>query len=537
MELLWIGPAFVFGSLAKRLGQPPLIGFLVAGVLLELVGLRPDEALHTLADLGVMLMLFGIGLKLDLRTLGRPEVFAPALMHMALTVAGGVCLFLGLAHLRIGSFADLGLSGAAILGFALSFSSTVFAVKLLEDRDDMGSVYGRVAIGVLVVQDLVAVAFMAASKGTPPSPWALGLVLLIPLRPVFARWLSFCGHGEMLVLAGVGATLGGAGLFEVVGLKGDLGALVAGALLGGSPKGSELSKSLYGLKDVFLVGFFLLVGLSAIPTVESVLIALALVLLVPLKGLLFFGLSLKYRLRARSALLSSVALTQYSEFGLIVGAGAIAKGWLDEQWMGTLALALVFSYVLSSAANERALDLYRRMRLRLTQLETAERVPGEEPVAASGAEVLVFGMGRIGTGAHDTLVANGEAHVVGFDVDPSVVARHQAAGRDVRLASATDPDFWSRLRVDPARVRLVLLAMSSQTENVAAIRQLREERFPGFVCASGRYEDEVGALREEGADAAFHIFDEAAAGFAEHALELVRGTPRRSPSHVQPSEA
>ncbi|MEM1034359.1 MAG: cation:proton antiporter family protein [Myxococcota bacterium] len=519
MELLWIGVAFVLGYGAKRLGQPPLIGFLAAGFALEVIGFRPNASLEELADLGVLILLFTIGLKLDLRSVIQPVVWGTTLAHMILTTLGIGALAYGLGQLGVGAFSGLSPVAAAILAFALSFSSTIFAVKLLEERDDTTAVYGKVSVGVLVVQDLAAVVFMAATAGVAPSPWSLALLGLIPLRPLLHRLLASAGHGELLVLSGVAATLGGAGLFAAVGLKADLGALVAGVVLGGHPKSEELSKSLYGLKDLFLVGFFLTVGLTGLPTVSSVVVASGLVLLVPLKGVLFFGLGTRFRLRARSAWFSAVALSQFSEFGLIVGAVAVKRGFLPKSWLVTIAIALALSFLLSSLLNRFGYALYRRLRGALGRFERARRLPAEEAVDARDAEVLVFGMGRVGQGAYDHLTQGTDLVVVGFDIDPDTVAAHQAAGRRVLVGSATDPDVWQRLHVDRDRVRMVLLAMSSFFDNRTAIEQHRAESFPGLICVASTYQDQVEALREAGADAAYNVFAEAGAGLARHAIE------------------
>lgn len=530
MELLWIGVAFVLGFLAKRLGQPPLIGFLGAGFALEALGFRPDASLDELADVGVLILLFTIGLKLDVRSVVQPVVWGTTVVHMGLTtlVLGGLAC--GVGAFGVAPFSSLAPSGCAVLAFALSFSSTIFAVKLLEERDDTNSVYGKVSVGILVVQDLAAVVFMAASADAPPSPWALALLLLIPLRPLFHRILTASGHGELLVLAGVAATLGGAGLFGVLGLKADLGALVAGVLLGGHPKSNELSKSLYGLKDLFLVGFFLTVGLTGLPTVTSFVVALVMVLLVPLKGVLLLWLGTRFRLRARSAWFSTVALTQYSEFGLIVGAVAVKAGYLPSSWLVTIAIALSASFLLSSFLNDRGYDLYRRTRATLARLERPERLPAEEAVDARDAQVLVFGMGRVGQGAYDELVRDTDLVVVGFDLDADTVAANQEAGRRVVVASATDADLWQRLHVDRDRVQLVILALSSVSDNRTAIQQHRAERFPGLICATTRYEDEAAIMREAGADAVYNVLAEAGSGLAQHAVQQlvwrVSGSPR-----------
>ncbi len=528
MELQWIGVAFALGFIVLRLGQPPLLGFLAAGFLLELLGARPDESLRDLSDLGVKLLLFTIGLKLDLKTVLRPQVWGVSLIHMVGITGFFVALALGLAGTGLGTFAALDLKGAALVAFAASFSSTVYVVKVLEERDDMGSVYGRISIGILVVQDLAAVVFLAASSGKLPSIWALGLLALIPLRPLIHRALTLVGHGELLVLAGLASTLGGSALFELVGMKGDLGALTAGVLLGGHVKTNELAKSLASLKDVFLVDFFLLVGLTGLPTLETTLIGVGLVVLAPLKGLFFFWLLTRFHLRARSSLYAGAALGNYSEFGLIVGALAASKGWLSADWLVIFATALALSFLASSPLNARTYALYQRLRDRLARFETSENIAEEKPVDASDAKVLVFGMGRVGTGAYDALVERYDGEVVGFDLDMDAVERSREDGRRVVLASATDADFWERLHIDPERIELVMLAMSSHHENLGAIELLRGAKYRGVIAATARYGDELEELRAAGADVAFHVLAEAGLGLVRHALDAVDGIPPKS---------
>jgi len=521
MELQWIGVAFALGFLSRRLGQPPLLGYLAAGFFLELCGLRPDPSLEELATVGIQMMLFGVGLKLDLRSVIRPQVWAVTAAQMVVSTTVLTGLVLGFGAAGISLFAGLELGQAAMIAFAASFASTVFVVKVLEERDDMGALYGRIAIGILVVEDLAAVIFLAISYGKVPSLWALGLPLLLLARPLLLRALAMVGHGELLVLAGLAATLGGSGLFELVGIKGDLGALMAGILLGGTAKSSELSKALMGLKDVFLVGFFLSVGLTGLPTVETTLIGLGLLLIVPLKGLLFYYLLTRTNLRARSSFFTAASLTNYSEFGLIVGAVAVGKGWLAPEWLIVFATSTALSFLASAPLNARAYSLYHRLRERLVRFESGVFVPEERPVDVGDAKALVFGMGRVGSGAYDELRERYGDRVVGFDVDIDVIANNEAAGRRVVLASATDQDFWERLHVNRDQVELVLLAMSSHVENITAITQLRGTRYAGFVAATARYADEVEELRQAGADVAFHVLAEAGTGLVRHSLEAL----------------
>lgn len=536
MELTWIGIAFVLGAISRWFKQPPLLGFLAAGFALELLGFRKDAALQNLVDVGLKLLLFTIGLKLDLKTVLRPQVWASTLVQMTISTTFFTSIALALSAANVGSFAELDLKRAATIGFVASFASTVFVMKALEEREELSAFYGVIAVSILVMEDLAAVIFLAVSSGKVPSIWALGLVLLFPLRPLLLRFFSWLGHGELLLLGGVTAALVGAGLFEAVQLKGDLGALTFGVLLGGSKKGNELAKSMLGLKDFLLIGFFLSVGLSGLPTIETTVIAFCLLLILPLKSALFFLLLTRLKLRARTSLLVSGVLLNYSEFGLIVGALAAGQGWLEDKWVVTFAQALALSFMLSAPLNRKVLDIYNHFRRRLQRFETQDRLPEEAPVDVGDAPALVFGMGQIGTGAYDTLRTLFGPLVVGFDISAPVVERQVEAERRVIRTSATDADFWQRLHIDPARVQIVVLALSNFYENKTALTLLRSEGYRGIVAVMARYEDQQQELLESGATVVYHTLAGAGHGLASAALEaaglapppLSRGLPTAS---------
>ncbi len=289
-DVAWILLAFVMGFLSRSIGLPPMVGFLATGFLLNTQGVASSEMIEKLSDLGVTLLLFTVGLKLNLRTLARPQVWAVTGLHMSIVVAvfGSVIYALALAGSTF--LADLDFPRSLVLAFALSFSSTVFVVKALEEKGEMNSLHGRIAIGILIMQDLAAVGFLAASTGKLPSLWALLLLLLIPLRPLLYQILKRVGHGELLVLYGFLLALGGAEVFELVGMKGDLGAVVLGVLIASHPKSDELAKTMLGFKDLFLLAFFLSIGLSGQPTLETFVVAAIITPLVFLKSALFFAL-------------------------------------------------------------------------------------------------------------------------------------------------------------------------------------------------------------------------------------------------------
>lgn len=507
--------ALVLGFFAKQARLPPLVGFLFAGFALHALGIDGGPALQKFADLGVTLLLFTIGLKLRLRSLLAPEVWATASVHMALLVVltAGLLLLPGLAgFVWLGS---LDWRAAAVVAFALSFSSTVFAVKILEDRGEMKTRHGQVTIGILIIQDIIAVVFLTLATDKSPTLWALALLGLPLTRPVLNDFMQRSGHGEVLVLFGMFMAIGGGELFELVGMKADLGALIFGVLLSGQKKSSELSRALLSFKDLFLIGFFLSIGISALPTLSDILLAAALVLfLLPLKTGLYFWMLTRLRLRVRTASLSAAGLANYSEFGLIVAAVGASAGWIDQQWLVTIALALTFSFVIGSITNARVHNLYSAIEHHLRRFESSRRLADDVLPDLGDAEVLIAGMGRVGRGAYLAMRENVGDKVCGIDADADQVTRSQLAGHKVILGDAEDAEFWHA--VNTGSLRLVMLAMPTINDMHQAVKLLNEVGYSGIIAAVTKHDDDRVTLEAAGVHATFNFYAEAGAGFAEH---------------------
>jgi glutathione-regulated potassium-efflux system ancillary protein KefC len=519
MDPLWILVAFILGFAAYRIGLPPLVGYLIAGFVLQAFGIEGGETLDRIADLGVMLLLFTIGLKLKIRSLLRPEIWAGASIHMLITIiVFGTGVFL-LSVLGLSLFNSLDFKLSLLLAFALSFSSTVFAVKVLEDKGEMSSLHGRVSIGVLIMQDIFAVLFLTFSTGKIPSPWAIALIAgLLVARPVLFAILSRVGHRELLLLFSVFLALGlGAAGFEFVGLKPDLGALFLGVLVAGHPKTGEMSDILLSFKDFFLVGFFLSIGLSGAPSLQAFGIAGILTVAVTLKVILFFFLFTRFKLRSRTSLLTSFNLANYSEFGLLVGSIGVRNGWIGNEWLTIIAIALSISFILASPLNSAAHAIFDRWADRLRAFQSKTRHPDDQPIDPGDAQIAVFGMGRVGTAAFDKMRGRQGDIVIGVDFDQEVVENHRSAGRNVIKGDATDIDFWARTRMSgKGKLRLVMLAMPDHAANMQAARELHAEKFEGIIAATAQFDDQIEELKEAGVHGAFNFYAEAGHGFAEH---------------------
>ena len=527
-DISWIMFALGFGLLVSYISLPPMVGYLIAGFMLSAIGVQSGQTLQSVANIGVTILLFSIGLKLNLKDLMRAEIWAVSVTHMMVTVLVlGVIIF-ALSFTGLQGFVGLTAMEAAMIAFALSFSSTVFAVKVLDGKGEMSSLHGKIAIGILIMQDIFAVIFLAAETGKVPEIWAPLLLLLIPLRPLLLGVVHRARRGELLVLTGMLMALGGGKLFALAGIKADLGALLFGVLLSGDERSASLSKSLLSFKEIFLVAFFLSIGFYGAPSPMAMLIALVLAVLMLAKSYLFFRLFELFKLRARTSFLATLSLSNYSEFGLIVGYIGVANGWMSGEWLVIIALALSITFTISAIVNTNAHGLFARYETRLLRFERKERLPDDRPIEVGDAQVLVFGMGRVGTGVYDSLLKKYGKALLGIDYDTDVVRQHQQQGRNVIIGDATDIDFWERLR--PGAVKLILLDMPNIREAVATVNIIKRTPYEGLIAASVKHDDCIPTLKDAGVHSVFNIYAEAGSGFASHVCEelnfsLASGSP------------
>lgn len=519
MEFAFILIAFICGLALKLIGLPPLIGYLIAGFTLNYLGFQSTDSLQTIANLGITLMLFSIGLKLNVRDLYKKEVWLGSIYHGVIWVTLVNLLLFSITWLGLGAFADLDWSTQALLAFSLSFSSTVCIVKILEESGEIKTRHGKLAIGVLIMQDIIAVLFLVIATGKVPSIWALLLLSLFFVKPLWTAILERVGHDELLILSGFLFALGGYELFELVGIKGDLGALIVGMFIATHVKSAEMSKALMSFKDIFLVGFFLTIGFSALPTLDLTLTALLLCLFIPIKFVLFFGLFTLLKLRARTSYLASLVLSNYSEFGLIVVALLVSLGWLSAQWLVVLALAVSFSFVSTGLAYKTSHNQYTRFKDRLKLFESPNRLREDVYVQPVGAKIIVIGLGRVGKGAYSSLNSMVGKEVWGMDADPTRVRALKNAGYQVMVGDGEDVDLWDNM--DLSQIQLILMALPSIDDICNITEQLQHANYSGKIASIARYEDQIQPLIEAGSDKVFNFFTEAGTGFAEESLQLL----------------
>ena len=511
--IIIVSLAFVLGYAVRQIGVPPLVGFLAAGFLLRSIwGMKLTTGLEEIADLGVTLMLFTIGLKLRAKDLAETPVWLGSTLHMLASVAIMIPILMGAGSLGLPLVEDLDWVGASIVAFALAFSSTVFAVVMFQTKGETQADYAKTTIGILIMQDIFAVVFLSISKSIVPSWLAIPAVLgLVIMRKPINFLLQRSGHGELLILVGLLLPLAVYELFELVQLKGDLGALFVGVLLAGSKKADELSKLLFSFKELLLVTFFVSIGLSGDPSLDVLFIAVGLVVILPIKLGLFYHLLSRLDIMARPAIFTSLSLSNYSEFGLIVGASAASKGWIDSDWLLVLALALSISYVVDGPACMSSEKIYNRFSSWLHRFERESAF--STPVNFEGRSIVIVGMGRMGSSTCDQIEKLHPNSVVGLDFDTDAIKLRSEQGHHCLEGDGTDMEFWQRANL--SLVRAILITMPNQIADRNVVKAIRKAGYSGFVGVTTAHKDENPPLIEAGADATYSIYEGAADAFSE----------------------
>ena len=308
--------------------------------------------------------------------------------------------------------------------------------------------------------------------------------------------------------------LGGSALFEAVDMKADLGALVFGVLLANTPKADELSKALLSLKELFLVGFFLSIGMAGLPNITTFIVVLILLPLLIFKSGLFFWLLSKFKERTFPAIKTSLALANYSEFGLIVIIVAVSQDWITNEWLVVMAVLIAISFIFSSTVNQYSDDLYSRFQYLLKKYQYPLLLEEDSGIDLTDIKILVCGMGRIGSGAYDQLKENNK--LIGLDIDPKIVESQLKNGRKTYYANISGADFWSQFDIKNSGIEWVILCAPNVDANKTAAKLARNWGFKGNISATSLYSDEKKVLIASGVNSVFNVYSEAGAGLALH---------------------
>jgi len=514
----------VVSAIAVRLRQPLIIAFIAVGILVGPVGLnciRATEQIHLFAEMGLALLLFVVGLKLDpqlIRSMGMVSL-ATALGQMAFTAVLGFILTLlfGLPAMT-----------ALYIAVAIVFSSTILIVKLLSDKRETDALHGQIALGFLIVEDIVVVLAMiglsaftgvatlnpalqvllivAKGVGLFLGIWAVSTYLFPRLMPVVAR------STELLVVFGITWALALAAAADLLGFNKEVGAFAAGLSLASTLYRDQLSAKLVSLRDFLLLFFFIELGshLDLGNIGGQLLIAVPVSLLVLLgKPFAIMGILGLMGYRKRTGFMAGLTVAQISEFSLILVAMGVTAGHVGGNARDLITLVLLITMGISTHLIMHAQALYERVAPYLSFFErrTAHREdPDQDVPELDPNSVILIGLGEYGGNIGRHLRARGRM-VLGVDFNPRTVTAWMADGQQAVFGDAEDPDLAHALPL--ARARWVVSSIRDPLINKAIIQTLRHAGYRGHIACAVQERQDAAVFAQE-ADLVFVPFEDAA---------------------------
>ena len=523
----------LLGAVGQWLRQPLIVAFIVAGIVAgpNVLGVMSDPAqVQLLGELGVAVLLFLVGLKLDpglLRTLG-PVALVTGSAQVLITAVVGAGLAMAFGHSP---------QSAAAIGLALTFSSTIIVIKLLWDKGEVDSLHGRVALGLLIAQDLLVVVLMGVLAGMRGAGGGLAYAALggVGLLAVVLVVMRFLAHGvlsrlarspELLVTFALAWAALLAGFAESFGLGKELGGLMAGVALAATPFREALASRLASVRDFLLLFFFVSLGASldfgaldgqllpAVALSAFVLLGKPLIVL-PILTLAGYG--------RRTAFMAGVTLGQISEFSLILAALARQAGLLDAGAQALITVVGLVSIGLRTYLVTYSGSLYARMEPWLARFAGDKSRRGAASEAMAPADVILFGLGRYGTFIAEGLHARG-LKVLGIDFDPQMVSRWQARGLAAHYGDATDPDFGMALPLAEARWVVCAIpvhggSLTHDDPRLTLVDALRAQGYQGRIAVAIQQPEDMRALYARDVDLILMPMADAAA----EAVDLITG--------------
>ncbi|HEY9016890.1 cation:proton antiporter family protein [Thiomicrospira sp.] len=529
----------VVGFIAMQLRQPLIVAFIAVGIIvgpavLGVVSL--NEQIDLLAHLGIAILLFVVGLKLDLhiiRTMGVVALFT-GLGQVIFTSVFGYLIALALGMSPI---------GALYVAVALTFSSTIIIVKLLSDKRELDALHGRIAIGFLIVQDIVVVlamiglTAMGQNDGTTSvgleAFWVLVkgmfmlLVVALLMRYVIPALLNRLARSpELLILFAIAWAVMGASAGQMLGFSQEVGAFLAGISLASTHYRELIGARLVSLRDFLLLFFFISLGASLEMETLGAQVVPALILSVfvlvgnPLIVMIIMGY-MGYR--KRTGFLAGLTVAQISEFSLILAALGFNLGHINQETVGLITLVGLITISASTYMILYSHPLYEKLAPLMGVFE--RKVPYREVALdqeqiEKPTDVIVFGLGRFGMVIAQNLQKQGKT-VLGVDFNPDLVRETSEHGVPTRYGDAEDPEFIASLPLHEAQ--WVVGTMRDRHLNMALFKSLKEDNFDGKIALAATHQKDADQLKLMGADMVLVPYHDAALE-AVHRL-LTNGAP------------
>jgi Kef-type K+ transport system membrane component KefB len=479
---LIVGIAAVVSILARVFRQPPIIAYLISGVLvgpmfLGLINSSSGDYLQLFARMGIALLLFIVGLSLDFRVLKE---------------IGKVAGLAGLGEIIVTSLAVFGLSlwlgftysAALYLAAALAFSSTVVVVKILSDKKEIDTLHGKIALGILIVEDFVAALVLMVIpllKGAGVGELIFGFAKIIVLIAaiflissfVLNRFMDYLARSqETLFLFGIAWALALAVLFHWLGLSLEIGALIAGMSLASSKYNLELGGKIKPLRDFFVVLLFVFFGSQLVGPISSGLLARAIAfsfLILVGKPFIVMGFLRLFGYKKRTNFMAGSALAQISEFSLVIVLIGFNLGYLNQSFMNLAVLIALITIGASSYSIYYSRAIYGRIEPLLHLFDGKGKEKDYENVGVY--DVVLFGYHRMGYKLMQRLKQM-KCSVLVVDYNPKAILALEKQGIDSIYGDAADKNFLAELKLRKAK--LIISTVNDEGANII-IRDILKE--------------------------------------------------------------
>jgi len=526
--------AAAIGALALWLRQPLIVGYILVGILAgpSVLGrVMAQDQVDLLAKMGIAVLLFVVGLKLDLhliRTLGK----------VALATGLGQVFFTFFIGYFLAAALGLELAAALYISVALTFSSTVIIVKLLSDKREIDTLHGRIALGLLIVQDIVVIlvmiglsAFALAGASDQVGKTLLFLLLkgagllagiALLIRYVLPGLLHHLARSlELVVLFAIAWALVLAILGDTLGFSKEVGAFLAGISLASTRYREAIGTRLISLRDFLLLFFFidlgaqLDLGLLGAQIGHAIVLSLFVLIGKPIIVMAIMGF-MGYR--KRTGFLAGLTMPQISEFSLILAALGVSLGHIGKEALGLITLVGLITICFSTYLILYSAPLYRRLApwLGIFERQFPYREKGEEEGQGPSVDVILFGLGRYGNQMARDLMQR-KLNVLGVDFDRQVVAAWQKEGLPARYGDAEDPEFPATLPLNQAQ--WVVSTIPDLDLNLSLLDALRNNGFSARMAFTAHSRRDAELLQESGADLILTPFAHAAREAAEILIE------------------
>ena len=516
----------IFGVIAVQLKQPLIVAFIAVGIFvgpsfLGLVTLTAE--IDLLAHLGIAILLFVVGLKLDLHIIRTMGV-------VALFTGLGQVLFTSIIGYLIGLSLGLSPIGALYVAVALTFSSTIIIVKLLSDKRELDALHGRIAIGFLIVQDIVVILAMIVltAIGTADVETSLGqealmvvlkgllmlAVVALLMRYVIPGLVGKLAHSaELLILFAIAWAVLGASAGKMLGFSQEVGAFLAGISLASTHYRELIGARLVSLRDFLLLFFFISLGasLDLSSLTEQLLPALLFSVFVLIGNPLIVMVIMGYMgYRKRTGFLAGLTVAQISEFSLILAALGFSLGHLDKETVGLITLVGLITISASTYMILYSYPIYEKLAPYLTVFE--RKVPYREAELdhennTVQTDIILFGLGRFGLVMANNL-KDKNFTLLGVDFNPEFVEKIVNQHLNARFGDAEDPEFVSHLPLQQAK--WVVATIRDKHTNLALIKTLRQENFTGKIAVSAKDQAEADFYQQQGVDLVLIPYQDAA---------------------------